>query len=71
MVMGSFDGNGRIRLWLDGTDSGVTESASITGGVDANDSPIRIGADPEGGTNSRFHFDGQIQLISVHRWRNH
>ena len=71
MMMGSFDGNGRVRLWLDASDSGVTNSGVLTAGVDNNNAPIRIGADPEGSSATRFHFDGQIQMISVHKWRNH
>ncbi len=71
MVMGAYDGNGRVRLWLDASDSGVSESGSLSGGVDTNDSPIRIGADPEGTSSTRFFFDGQIQMISVQKWRNH
>jgi hypothetical protein len=71
MAMGSYDGNGRVRLWLDASDSGVSESSSLTSGVDTNDSPIRIGADPEGSSSARFFFDGQIQMVSVQTWRNH
>jgi len=71
MVMGAYDGNGKVRLWLDASDSWVDESGSLSDGVDSNDVPIRIGADPEGSSGSRYHFDGAIQMISVHRWRNH
>jgi hypothetical protein len=70
-VIGAYDGNGKVRMWVDATDSGVTESSGITGGVVQNDSPIRIGADPEGASGTRFYFDGAIQLVSVHKWRNH
>jgi glycerophosphoryl diester phosphodiesterase len=70
-VMGAYDGNGKVRLWLDASDSGVSESGDLSGGVIQNDSPIRIGADPEGASGSRFHFDGALQMISVHKWRNH
>ena len=71
MVMGAFDGNGKVRLWLDASDSGVNESSTLTGGVDTNNSPIRIGADPEGSSGHRFYFDGKLQMVSVHKWRNH
>jgi hypothetical protein len=70
-VIGAYDGNGKVRLWLDATDSGVSESGDLSGGVVQNDTPIRIGADPESTTGSRFYFDGALQMISIHKWRNH
>jgi len=70
-VIGAFDGNGKVRLWLDGSDTGVTESAVLSNGVQQNDVPIRIGADPQGTTATRFYFDGAIQMISIHKWSNH
>ena len=71
MFIGAFDGNGKVRLWLDASDSGVSESGSLSEGVDTNDVPIRLGADPEGASGSRYHFDGAVQMISIHKWRNH
>jgi glycerophosphoryl diester phosphodiesterase len=71
MVMGSYDGDGKLRMWVDGTDSGVSKTGTLSGGVVQNDSPIRIGADPQGTSDTRFYFDGAIQLVSVHKWRNH
>jgi hypothetical protein len=43
----------------------------LDGGVTLNDSPITLGADPQGWTDTRYHFDGKIQMMSVQRWRNH
>ena len=48
LIIGTYDGNGKIRLWIDGSDAGVSESATLTQGVVLNDVPIRLGADPEG-----------------------
>jgi hypothetical protein len=71
LMMGAYDGNGKLRMWVDASDSGVTETATMSSGVVQNDSPIRIGADPEGVSNTRFYFDGAIQMVSLHKWRNH
>ncbi len=30
-----------------------------------------VGADPEGSTATRFHFEGRIQMATLQRWRDH
>ncbi len=71
MIIAAFDGNGKVRMWLDASDSGVSESANLSSGVQQNNSPIRLGADPEGSSDSRYYFNGKIQTISVQKWRDH
>ncbi|HSH89885.1 MAG TPA: LamG-like jellyroll fold domain-containing protein [Ramlibacter sp.] len=68
-IVGAYDGNGAVRLWVDNTER--TASASISGGVGVNASPIVIGADPQGATTRRFFFKGKVQQVMVQRWRDH
>ncbi|WP_454765271.1 LamG-like jellyroll fold domain-containing protein [Cupriavidus campinensis] len=68
-IVGAYDGNGAVRLWVNNTER--TPSVSVTGGVGLNTSPIVIGADPQGATDRRYFFKGKIQQVMVQRWRNH
>jgi hypothetical protein len=68
-IVGAYDGSGAVRLWVNNTEK--TASASVTGGVGANDSPVVIGADPQGATSRRYYFKGKIQQVMVQKWRNH
>ena len=70
-LMAAYDGNGKVRLWVDGSDSGVSESSDLSQGVTANDSPVRMGADPQGSYGARFFFDGRVQMVNLQTWRNH
>ena len=70
-IMASYDGAGRVRLWLNNSDSGVDETAVLAGGVTQNDVPVRLGADPEGSTDTRYHFSGRIQMAMLQKWRDH
>ncbi len=68
-IVGAYDGDGAVRLWVNNTQR--TPSASISGGVTLNNSPVVIGADPQGATNRRYFFSGKIQQVMVQKWRNH
>lgn len=68
-IVGAYDGAGAVRLWVNNTEK--TASASISGGVGLNDSPVVIGADPQGATTRRYFFKGKIQQVMVQKWRNH
>ncbi len=70
-IMGAYDVDGRVRLWLNNSDSLVDESAIYDDGVTQNDSPVRLGADPEGATSTRYHFSGKIQMAMLQKWRDH
>ena len=70
-IMGAYDGDGRVRLWLNNSDSLVDETAEYDSGVTENDSPVRLGADPEGSTSTRYHFTGRIQMAMLQKWRDH
>ena len=66
-LMGAYDGEGEVRLWVDNEDDSVVgEDAS--GGVVNNDSLVLLGADPHGGAAPRFHLDGAVQQAAVLRW---
>lgn len=68
-IVGAYDGDGAVRLWVNNVEK--TPSASVTGGVTANNSPVVIGADPQGATDRRYFFKGKIQQVMVQKWRNH
>lgn len=68
-IIGAYDGNGAVRLWVNNSER--TASVSYSGGVGLNDSPIVIGADPQGASDRRYFFKGKIQQVMVQRWRNH
>ena len=70
-IMGTYDGAGRVRLWVNNSDSGVDESAVLSGGVTTNDVPALLGADPQGLTDVRYHFTGRIQMAMLQTWRDH
>lgn len=68
-IVGAYDGSGAVRLWVNNAEK--TASVSVTGGVTANNSPVVIGADPQGATDRRYFFKGKIQQVMVQKWRNH
>ena len=70
-IMAAYDGSGRVRLWLNNSDSLVDESSIYSTGVTENDSPVRLGADPEGSEDTRYHFSGRIQMAMLQKWRDH
>ncbi|MFH1531841.1 MAG: hypothetical protein ABIK09_14040 [Pseudomonadota bacterium] len=66
-LIGAYDGDGQVRLWVDDDDDAVVgEEAS--GGVVNNDSLVLLGADPHGDAAPRFHLDGAVQQAAVLRW---
>jgi hypothetical protein len=68
-IVAAYDGDGAARLWVNNVEK--TASASVTGGVGLNNSPVVIGADPQGAIERRYFFKGKIQQVMVQRWRNH
>lgn len=68
-IVGAYDGEGAVRLWVNNTEQ--TASASVSGGVGLNNSPVVIGANPQGATRQRFYFSGKIQQVMLQRWRKH
>lgn len=67
LVIGAYDGSGGVRLLVDGSDANV-QVASATGQVTPNDSPVVIGADPQGAATRRWWFTGRIQTVHVASW---
>ncbi|MBI3369026.1 MAG: hypothetical protein HY021_11480, partial [Burkholderiales bacterium] len=68
-IIGAYDGNGAVRLWANNIER--TASAPVRGGVGLNNSPIVIGAVPQGTADRRHFFNGRIQQVMVQRWRDH
>jgi Concanavalin A-like lectin/glucanases superfamily len=68
-IVGAYDGNGAVRLWVNNVEK--TASASVSGGVAQNNSPVVIGADPQGATDRRYFFKGKVQQVMVQKWRDH
>ncbi len=69
-IIGAYDGDGGVRLWIDGKDNAV-RVANAVGGVGKVETPIVIGADPQGKIERRFFFNGEIQQVQVQSWREH
>ncbi len=69
-VIGAYDGDGRVRLWVDNSDA-HTKTSERKGEVVKNDSPIVIGADPQGAEERRFFFRGSIQQVQIQSWGDH
>jgi hypothetical protein len=69
-IIAAYDGDGGVRMWIDGSNRSVKVS-NATGEVVQNDSPVVVGADPQGSKDRRFFFRGLIQNIHVQSWGNH
>jgi hypothetical protein len=67
----AYDGDGKVRLWINNSDSSVSESSSVKGGVTLNNSPVLMGADPQGATAQRFHSSIKVQQMSLQKWSAH
>ena len=67
VVTGAYDGDGGVRMWLDNDDAGVAVE-TVAGGVVTNDTPVVLGADPQGPDERRFFFDGDVQHVQLLRW---
>ena len=67
-ITGCYDGDGAVRMWVNNSDDDVDASRNVSGGVVNNNSPIVIGADPQGAVNRRFHTSAKIQRINVQSW---
>ncbi len=70
-LIGAYDGDGAVRLWVNGSTSGTTSSSSMTAGVTQNNSPVVIGADPQGASATRYYGDNKIQMVTLQKWANH
>ncbi|ESP93459.1 hypothetical protein [Pseudoalteromonas luteoviolacea] len=70
-LVGAYDGNGGVYLWIDNQQSG--HITSYNGTVTRHNEDILIGADPEpsAAKDARFFFDGLIQQVSVLAWDDH
>ena len=68
-IIGCYDGNGAVRLWVNNIHRGNT--GAYSGGVKTNNSPIVLGADPQGSSNTRFYGKFKLQRVQVLNWRNH
>lgn len=70
-LIGAYDGNGGIYLWIDNRKHGF--GGSYYGGVTRNGASIMAGADPQpsAALKARYFFDGLIQQVSVQQWDDH
>lgn len=66
-IIGAYDGNGAVRMWVDCKNDGIKTTPGV-GGVIQNNSPVTIGADPQGDKRSRFHFEGIVQQFQLQSW---
>lgn len=70
-ITGAYDGNGRAWIWVDNSSADSTRTGELRGGVEQNDDPIVLGADPEPDGSTRFYFTGNIQMALVQKWADH
>jgi hypothetical protein len=71
LITGAYDGKGSVWIWIDNSDAGTTKAGPYTADVTRNNSPVLLGADPQGNGPPRYFFDGQIQLVVLQDWANH
>jgi len=67
LIIGAYDGSGGVRMTVDGSDANVVVPTA-NGGVLTNNSPIVIGADPQGVVTRRFFLEGTVQVLKVVSW---
>jgi glycerophosphoryl diester phosphodiesterase len=70
LLTGAYDGDGGVWLWVNHSSDNLTKGQAF-GGVGLNNSPVLLGADPQGTASSRFHFSGKVQQVQVQRWGQH
>lgn len=69
LITGAYDGNGSV--WLFINNQTREKVGPFSEGVALNDSPIVIGADPQGTSSSRYFFSGDVQHVVILNWTNH
>lgn len=71
LLVGAYDGDGGVYLWIDNERNG--SGGSFSGGVTSSGQPTLVGADPQPGAalGARFFFDGFVQQAAVLRWGDH
>lgn len=70
LITGCYDGDGKVRLWVDNTES-ASPAGPFTGGVLNTNVPVTGGADPQASGATRFHLSAKVQLFQVLRWGAH
>jgi len=70
LLTGAYDGDGGVWLWVNHSSENLTKDQGF-GGVGLNNSPVLLGADPQGVGSPRFHFSGKVQQVQVQAWRDH
>ncbi|WP_445356564.1 hypothetical protein ACJJIC_05395 [Microbulbifer sp. ANSA002] len=69
-IIGAYDGNGQVHLWINNIH--VAQNGEwLKGGVVQNNSPILVGADPQGSKNKRFFSSTKIPFIYIQKWKDH
>lgn len=72
MITGAYDGKGQVWMWVNNSAADTTKPpGEFVGGVKHNDSPVVLGADPQGQVDTQFYFDGKVQLAIVQNWPDH
>jgi hypothetical protein len=64
LVVGSYDGAGPVRLWLNGVEG--TPSGNVVGAVGANDALIALGAEPAAVAATSWR--GLVQMMTIQAW---
>ncbi|MEO2164251.1 MAG: hypothetical protein ABGY29_17165 [bacterium] len=70
LLTGAYDGDGGVWLWVNHSSDNMTKDQAF-GGVGWNNSPVLLGADPQGAGSPRFYFSGKVQQAQVQTWGSH
>ncbi|WP_165855682.1 hypothetical protein [Marinobacter sp. JSM 1782161] len=68
-VTGAYDGNGGVRLYINSAQ--ISAGNSFNTEVTRNNSPVVLAADPQGASDTRFHSNINVQMLSIQDWANH
>jgi hypothetical protein len=72
LVVGAYDGHGRVRLWINDGEHSAASGSDYHGGVETNANvPVMVGADPDAAGGAGSYFQGKMQIVSVLAWGNH
>ncbi len=69
LITGAYDGDGRVRLWIDHRVCGVAPSGALRGPIEATGDPLILGARRAiGGRPATPAFRGKIRHLMVRGW---
>lgn len=70
-LVGVYDGEGAVQLWVNSRLDGTTSSPVLAGGVTLSDDPVVLGADLMSVPEVPKYFSGRVRLAELLRWWKH